>query len=398
MHIGFRTSGGRGEYEVVSDHSGYSARDLEGWTFFMRWPDGIVRDTGLWLDPAGSGKPRLRSLESNSGRTQIGRAIAAMLLAPDPTRTLTKTGEAEPILDKKRYIVSRIGFGAESELSEFAERITFVPTWVQVRNQNHETLLGVTSRWERIQEIYDIPQLLPPTVAPIIKKHKEYLSTGAQIGPDLPRIIDELIKALDADSGIPYKFGADPLETLEHQIQRPGYAGPTLPPPDILGHDEPDISVRAAREYRMVRSRGTEARHFSRAVRSTYRDTCAFCGIRLGGLEGIPTGIDAAHILAWSQYELDVVRNGIALCKIHHWAFDAGLIVPEPHSDTYRIRFTSLAESLDSYTKSLLAKDGDIIPASRLPHDKADWPSHHYLERLYADLGVELPPFIASER
>ena len=42
MHIGFRTSGGRGEYEVVGNHTGYSALSLEGWTFQLRWPDGIV--------------------------------------------------------------------------------------------------------------------------------------------------------------------------------------------------------------------------------------------------------------------------------------------------------------------------------------------------------------------
>ncbi|UQX10774.1 hypothetical protein [Candidatus Mycobacterium methanotrophicum] len=47
---------------MVGNHSGYNALGLEGWTFGMRWPDGVVRDTGLWLDPAGCGKPRLRSM------------------------------------------------------------------------------------------------------------------------------------------------------------------------------------------------------------------------------------------------------------------------------------------------------------------------------------------------
>jgi hypothetical protein len=56
VHIGFRTSGGRGEYEIVGGASGLPASGLDGWTFHMRWPDGQTRDTELWLDPAGSGK------------------------------------------------------------------------------------------------------------------------------------------------------------------------------------------------------------------------------------------------------------------------------------------------------------------------------------------------------
>ena len=89
MHIGFRTSGGRGEYEVVGTHSGYTAASLEGWSFYMEWPDGIVRDTGLVLEPADSGKPRLRS--ELPEKIQIGRIVAAMLLLPDPTRAFKKT-------------------------------------------------------------------------------------------------------------------------------------------------------------------------------------------------------------------------------------------------------------------------------------------------------------------
>lgn len=70
VHIGFRTSGGRGEYELVGTHAGYTASSLEGWPFYMRWPDLIVRNTGLWLDPANGGKPRLRSVLDRRGSIQ----------------------------------------------------------------------------------------------------------------------------------------------------------------------------------------------------------------------------------------------------------------------------------------------------------------------------------------
>ena len=36
--------------------------------------------------------------------------------------------------------------------------------------------------------------------------------------------------------------------------------------------------------------------------------------------------INAAHILPFSRFHNDDVRNGMALCKTHHWLFDKGLI------------------------------------------------------------------------
>ncbi|OAT86014.1 hypothetical protein A6P54_17870 [Bacillus sp. MKU004] len=39
-----------------------------------------------------------------------------------------------------------------------------------------------------------------------------------------------------------------------------------------------------------------------------------------------------AHIKWFSQNGPDIVNNGLALCKIHHWAFDKGAISIEPGS------------------------------------------------------------------
>jgi putative restriction endonuclease len=37
-------------------------------------------------------------------------------------------------------------------------------------------------------------------------------------------------------------------------------------------------------------------------------------------------GIDACHVKPIQHLGEDHIRNGIALCKIHHWAFDRGAI------------------------------------------------------------------------
>jgi putative restriction endonuclease len=36
--------------------------------------------------------------------------------------------------------------------------------------------------------------------------------------------------------------------------------------------------------------------------------------------------VDAAHIIPWSRSKNDDIRNGIALCKLCHWAFDEGMM------------------------------------------------------------------------
>ncbi|WP_394372553.1 HNH endonuclease [Ralstonia mannitolilytica] len=53
---------------------------------------------------------------------------------------------------------------------------------------------------------------------------------------------------------------------------------------------------------------------------AAYRHQCAFCCVQLGLL-------DAAHIIPVSAPgSTDEVANGVALCKLHHSAYDANLI------------------------------------------------------------------------
>lgn len=65
---------------------------------------------------------------------------------------------------------------------------------------------------------------------------------------------------------------------------------------------------------------------FSRTIREIYDYRCAACGLRLN-LNGLVI-IDAAHLIPFSESQDDDPRNGMALCKNHHWAMDRFLIVP----------------------------------------------------------------------
>jgi hypothetical protein len=385
VHIGFRTSGGRGEYEIVGGASGLPASGLDGWTFHMRWPDGQTRDTGLWLDPAGSGKPRLRSLANPP--YQVGRMIAAMSLLPNPRRSRTGLGTDQPVLQENQYIATRIGFANDVSFAPAIEDVEFTPNYIEASNKNYQELIGVEARWTRISAVYKSLPSLDPALAKLLDEHRAALDAGTPINNGLNLLVARLIVRVGMLDPT-YTKGGDPLPALEHMIGLVPKEGPALPPPDEIGEDEIDLRAKAAQIYRLAKARGPSARKFSQEVHEAYRNRCVFCGAVYGGIEGVASGVDAAHILAWSAYDLDVVKNGLALCKLHHWAFDAALMVPVNDKGKYFVRFTELAKRLSPDTRAHLGIDGFEIPTDWLPADPSQRPSAKYLRRLYEDLEI----------
>lgn len=72
---------------------------------------------------------------------------------------------------------------------------------------------------------------------------------------------------------------------------------------------------------------------FPQVIKSLYYDSCAVCRLSVSTEKG--SGIvDAAHIMPFGIFHNDDPRNGIALCKNHHWGFDAGWYTL---SDEYKI-------------------------------------------------------------
>ena len=80
------------------------------------------------------------------------------------------------------------------------------------------------------------------------------------------------------------------------------------------------------REYvTSVARRRLHQRAFRELVLRAYRNQCALCRLRHNEL------LDAAHILPDSEPEgKPVVRNGIALCRLHHAAFDRFFLAVRP--------------------------------------------------------------------
>ena len=113
-------------------------------------------------------------------------------------------------------------------------------------------------------------------------------------------------------------------------------------------------------------------RSFRERVIAAYRSQCSLCRLRHDEL------LDAAHIIPDSSPEGEPhVSNGIALCKLHHAAFDSFIIGVAPDY-TVHVRRDVLAET-----------DGPILRyglqqmhGSRLflPQSEKQWPNRDALE------------------
>lgn len=82
-------------------------------------------------------------------------------------------------------------------------------------------------------------------------------------------------------------------------------------------------SLTANNESFTTQEKRVRSSVFSRNVKQQYDYSCAVCGARRFTPEGNPE-VEAAHIYPKSENGDDDLRNGLALCKLHHWAFDSG--------------------------------------------------------------------------
>lgn len=88
----------------------------------------------------------------------------------------------------------------------------------------------------------------------------------------------------------------------------------------------------------MKKENPTRSEAFRREIKHIYNYTCAVCRSRILTMDG-KSATEAAHIIPFRDTKDDDIRNGISLCKLHHWAFDEGLI---SFSKTYKIMISAL--------------------------------------------------------
>jgi len=75
-------------------------------------------------------------------------------------------------------------------------------------------------------------------------------------------------------------------------------------------------------------------RAFKQAIKEAYDFKCAVCGMKIYSPNTLLWEVEAAHIVPHSANGKDDILNGLALCRLHHWAFDVGWFTLE---DNFKI-------------------------------------------------------------
>lgn len=116
-------------------------------------------------------------------------------------------------------------------------------------------------------------------------------------------------------------------------------------------------------------------RGFRERVLAAYKNSCSLCRLRHREL------LDAAHIIPDTEPDSKpVINNGIALCKLHHAAFDKFILGVTPDYIIHVRR-----DVLDEEDGPMLLHGLKELHNSHivLPSSKAHWPKQEYLERRY---------------
>lgn len=135
----------------------------------------------------------------------------------------------------------------------------------------------------------------------------------------------------------------------------------------VANKERQTIVSQIARKYR--------AYDFRRRILGAYKHRCAFCGVQL-------ELIDAAHIIPVADASsTDETTNGVALCKLHHAAYDRNLLsfdekykIEVSDSEIERLTDANLAGGVKEFKQHLKT-------AIILPTDRRDYPSTAYIKR-----------------
>lgn len=133
--------------------------------------------------------------------------------------------------------------------------------------------------------------------------------------------------------------------------------------PSLTSDNEPKIQ-NVKRKARSVA--------FSDDVKKIYDYQCAVCKIKRLNKKGKPE-VEAAHIYPKEKNGPDKVINGISLCRLHHWAFDNGLLAI---SDNYEVIVPDWIKNDENYEDIYKLEGYKVI----LPTNNQFQPHKIYLE------------------
>jgi putative restriction endonuclease len=384
---------GRGEYEVSEpfareDGTIVAARELRGHRLIVAFGRYGFRETGN-VPKEESGKTRVRLLKVTPRNVHLARQVQAALLFPKSRRDESGFTGGEPVIWEERYIVRKMNFASLSLPDDHSAHIGLGD--LDLDNGSGNILaVDFKRRMKLVERLHNNATRFPVGIGSLLDQHRAMLESAEPIKENGEAIVGnlmDLVAEIAPDFNVAYVAGGDVLPSLLEMID----IEPIDEPVDVDRIEQEDIKIRLreAALWRRWAAGRTSAHKFRRAVRDAYNSTCVVCGIRLplSDLCRVP-GVDAAHILPWAKYELELVSNGLCLCKLHHWAFDQQLISIQHDGDTYSVVVTDrAAKALDVSALGLLKQHEGPVPNDRLPALQDDRPRPQFLAKLYELLG-----------
>lgn len=386
MNIALRPSGGRGEYELAGTQGDLHVSDLFGLPIFIEILPGIVIN-GYSKCLLKDGKPRIRLENPNVRNSHPASLIGAAMMLPKPRREKHETHGAV-LLCWEQFVVQTVRIDVVS----FSDRVIVRPVTVRLENGDHARLdISFAERMARVVRVWTAAATATDNLAEAVRMHAKRFTSPNSTQSELANTTSLLRDALNSPEG-------DMLPLLEVHFKICPARTPLIGdiPAEINDEDfdeevhinPAEARVERVRQWRLSAIRGYSASAFRQKVNEAYNSRCLFSGLRLPRTEATSiAGVDAAHILPWSRFDLDATKNGLCLSKQNHWAFDAGLFRLS-FDKTENIYVVSIPELVCSATKKagfdlepFVALAGPI-PRKNLPSNKSLWPSPEYLDEL----------------
>ena len=384
MRIALRTSGGRGEYEVAGSHESIRVHDVFDRQIVLELLPGFRFPTNNYVRHT-QGKPRIRLLDPYSD-SHVYLILAAILLLPKPKREIGATPGGKLQIYKDNFSVMSIPFDVV-ELS--STEIVASPTQMVLSNSTFDSVrLDLIERLRIVMACWEAASKQSSALANAITQHKNAFNSQ-NVKSVISAAESIRLATIEPD---------DPLRHITKDLNLPNldelmWLGVHATETDealALGEENLEELKEAARNrmkvWRQVAMRGAAGAKFSLQVREAYDHTCMFTGMRLPKtpMTG-SSGVDAAHILPWAEYDLNSVSNGLCLSKLCHWAFDAGILqlTFDDPSSKYQLQLSTAALSAES--DGLLKLNGlkdiqGVVSTSLLPKDSANWPKPSFLK------------------
>jgi HNH endonuclease len=130
------------------------------------------------------------------------------------------------------------------------------------------------------------------------------------------------------------------LSTKSYEVQKIVKKLIETPRPENYNPFDKEKKVAKVTRESVIRTRG-----FRQAVIEAYDYKYAFCGLKINSLKDMSWEVEAAHIVPHHEKGRDDILNGLSLCHLHHWAFDAGWFTL---LDDFKIQVSSKVNSLPS--------------------------------------------------